>query len=107
MGDLSDVAELILSELLTNALKAMAESVPAPPPGSRITAVLRPRGLDAVSLSVHDYVPCEIKVEDTDVLDDYGKGLPLVEALTGGWWVEPTPQGKRVCCRLTREPEVA
>ncbi|MFF2080602.1 ATP-binding protein [Kitasatospora sp. NPDC058162] len=90
-------AQLVLSELLGNAIRACGEHVPL------VVEVYRSRGIDAV-VAVHDPL-ADTAPRRTDTPADSdeaecGRGLTLIDVLAPGWTVEPSPIGKRVCCRV-------
>lgn len=77
---LSDPAELVLSELMTNALRHTETSRHA-----RIeTRYLRAEG--GVRIEVHDDSGVQPKARTAGADDEDGRGLALVEVLTGGRW---------------------
>lgn len=86
MQDLAEAATLVLSELLTNAVQHADRSADAVV-GSEIGARFV-RLPDAVRIEVHDVsakAP-QLRTSDPDSLEERGRGLLLVDALTGGRW---------------------
>lgn len=90
-------AQLVLSELIGNAVRACGEHVPL------VVEVHRSRGTDAV-IAVHDpLVGAGPRRTDTAPDSDEaesGRGLVLLDILAPGWTVEPSAIGKRIRCRI-------
>jgi signal transduction histidine kinase len=80
LDDLADRAELVLSELLTNALRHTA---PAPDSEVETRYELLPAG---VRIEVHDADDTRPTVQNPAVDEEAGRGLALVDALTGARW---------------------
>jgi PAS domain S-box-containing protein len=100
MSTLQDSATLLVSELVTNALRHGG--------GPRELIVdVDPGG---VTVSVSDSSPAPPLQRDqwatpVDVLPENGRGLLLVEALADDWGWLQEPAGKRVWFRLRSRPE--
>ncbi|WP_107407960.1 ATP-binding protein [Streptomyces sp. CC53] len=90
--DTADVAELLVSELVTNALLHTGH-------GAVVTATLGPR---ALRVEVRDFVP-ELPDPYVPVPDDgtHGRGLLLVQALADAWGVHTQGVGKVVWFELS------
>ncbi|WP_314223598.1 ATP-binding protein [Streptomyces zaehneri] len=97
---LADSAELVVSELMGNVLRANSENEPVLLI-AEVSAV--PSGVEVI---VHDAVPGQPDRRD-GALDSAeamsGRGLHLLDLLTDHWTVEPSPLGKRIRCRLRAE----
>lgn len=87
----TDVAELLTSELVTNALVHTEH-------GAVVTATVEP---DQLRVEVRDFVP-GLDAPREPVADDgtHGRGLILVEALADSWGVENHDVGKVVWFEL-------
>ncbi|MCS0604910.1 ATP-binding protein [Streptomyces sp. LP11] len=104
--DYVDVAELVVSELVTNAVKATGITEPQP----RWTAITAEHVV-AVQLRITDrrlYVEVWDRSTDAPVRKDPdddtegGRGLPLIEAMTEGWDVyRPAVGGKVVWAEMS------
>ncbi|MEW2512251.1 ATP-binding protein [Streptomyces sp. NPDC046870] len=90
----SEIAELLTSELVTNALVHTDDD-------AVLTAVVDPGGL---RVEVRDFVARrpEPRVPDTDD-DTHGRGLLLVQSLADAWGVRPHEVGKSVWFELGAE----
>ncbi|MER6350077.1 ATP-binding protein [Streptomyces sp. NPDC001595] len=83
----SDVAELLTSELVTNALVHTDDD-------AVLTATVGPRGL---RVEVRDYVARRPTPRVPDADDGtHGRGLVLVQSLADAWGVRPHEVGKSV-----------
>lgn len=80
LDDLADRAELVLSELLTNALR---HTVPPPDREVETRYELLPTG---VRIEVHDADATRPTVHSPSTDEETGRGLALVDALTGARW---------------------
>ncbi|MEV1019944.1 ATP-binding protein [Streptomyces sp. NPDC050264] len=87
MAELSDAAELALTELLTNVIRHV--------PGQRCSLLIL-RQHRGVRVEVGDPDPRTPVVGDADEWDEGGRGLLLVEAVTDRWGVDLSPPGKTV-----------
>lgn len=87
MAELVDAAELALTELLTNVVRHV--------PGRRCAFLMlrRPEGL---RVEVWDPSPALPVLGASGPLDEGGRGLVLVEAVTARWGVERRATGKTV-----------
>ncbi|MGW5351054.1 ATP-binding protein [Streptomyces sp. NPDC004031] len=97
LNDLADRAELVLSELLSNAF----QHADTPPEGEVETRYERlPKG---VRIEVHDADDAKPSVQPLSAEAESGRGLALVHALTDGeWGVGPREGvGKRVWAVVT------
>jgi anti-sigma regulatory factor (Ser/Thr protein kinase) len=99
---LAESAELVVSELMGNVVRASSNGMPVPllvdvhaiPPGVEVT--------------VHDTVPdqphrADVALDSADAVS--GRGMGLLDLLTEGWTVEPSPEPsfeKMIRCRLSR-----
>ncbi|MFI8432713.1 ATP-binding protein [Streptomyces sp. NPDC079020] len=84
--DVADAAELALTELIANVVRHV--------PGRRCqTFVFLLPGGDGVRVEVADGCPEEPAVAVRDVLDEGGRGLLLVDAVTDKWGVEARRDG--------------
>lgn len=81
LAELEDAASLVLSELMTNALRHA--KVPQREIGTCVLRLAAPRG---VRIEVHDASPAKPEVRASGPEDEGGRGLALVDALTGGRW---------------------
>jgi serine/threonine-protein kinase RsbW len=90
--DLIDTAELLVSELVTNAI-AHAGSEPV------MTLEL---SASTLRVSVEDDLPSLPSTPPVDLDDESGRGLMLVGALSTSWGWAATPTGKLVWFELTR-----
>ncbi len=107
--DLIDTAELLVSELVTNASKT-ARHPPDDPANSGLD------GIDRISLTlrllpgrlvieVFDNDPNPPQLNDADVEAESGRGLMLVDALSKEWgYFCPPAGGKTVFCVLGNPP---
>ncbi|MFD5790487.1 ATP-binding protein [Streptomyces sp. NPDC127037] len=88
-----DAAEMVISELVTNAVvHARRDSI-------RVTVTRL--GADAVRVAVVDMSREHPTPRTPGVNDEGGRGLGIVEALSGGrWGVEPKAWGKQVWADL-------
>ncbi|WNI14694.1 ATP-binding protein [Actinacidiphila sp. ITFR-21] len=106
---LGDAATLVVSELVTNALRASTDAGPAAladgsfdEPGLSAQIIVQP---NAVRLSVRDPSPRLPHLSAPDRDAEHGRGLLLVQALTSRWGVYRLPTGgKVVWAELTTSP---
>ncbi|WP_392667194.1 SpoIIE family protein phosphatase [Streptomyces sp. LN785] len=98
LEDMSDALELVVSEIVTNALVHA---------GSDVDVRLRAFE-DHVRLEVRDSdsnppVPSPLSLtEEENAEAEHGRGMPIVEALAAEWNSSPNGQGKTVSVNLTR-----
>ncbi|ARF83224.1 ATP-binding protein [Kitasatospora aureofaciens] len=93
----AESAQLVLSELIGNAVRACGDHVPL------VVEIYRSRGVDAV-VTVHDPL-AGAGPRRTDTTPDSdeaesGRGLLLLDILAPGWTVTPSPIGKAIRCRI-------
>lgn len=93
--DLVDRAELVVSELATNAI------VHARTCGASIRVVVTRIGDDRVRVAVTDLDRRPLVPVREDPYAEGGRGLDLVAALSDGWGCECRHWGKRVWAELT------
>jgi anti-sigma regulatory factor (Ser/Thr protein kinase) len=92
-------AEIVTSELVTNAIRHVAED-PAETIGVSLARVWWPV---AVAVIVTDSSPDGPIIRDTFAIRERGRGLHVVEALSVHWGWHPVPGGKVVYAVLARE----
>ncbi|MER7723548.1 ATP-binding protein [Streptomyces sp. NPDC096323] len=86
LAGVADAAELALSELIANVVRHV--------PGRRCqTFIFRLPGGEGVRVEVADDCPRLPLVADGDLLDEEGRGLLLVDAVTDKWGVELRQDG--------------
>ncbi|MFI1207846.1 ATP-binding protein [Streptomyces sp. NPDC020802] len=99
--DAVDSAQLVLSELVGNSVRAYGDYVPLV-----VEVYVTAYG---VAVNVHDPDPGALPRRRATPLDsaeaEAGRGLGLVDLLAPGWHVRRSPIGKQVCCRVPAEPE--
>jgi anti-sigma regulatory factor (Ser/Thr protein kinase) len=96
--DLAESARLVVSELIGNVVRASPENERVP---LIVEVYATPSGIEVI---VHDAVPehphrRDVALDSTEAVS--GRGLALVDMLTDGWTVEPSPLGKKIRCRLS------
>ncbi len=89
-ADASDSAELITSELLTNAVVHV---------GARCTLAVGVRR-DVIRIEVIDHSPHMASPPTGTEDSEHGRGLFIVAALSTAWGIDPMPQGKAVWAEL-------
>jgi anti-sigma regulatory factor (Ser/Thr protein kinase) len=88
LAEMTDAAELALTELVANVVRHV--------PGRRCTVLILRRP-DGLRVEVGDGSPRPARTEGTGAaLDEGGRGLLLVEAVTDRWGTVPLPRGKTV-----------
>ena len=97
LTEYTDDAEIVTSELVTNAIRHVAED-PAETIG--VTLVWWPV---AVAVIITDSSPEGPIMRETSAISDRGRGLQVVEALCVHWAWHPVPGGKVVYAVLARE----
>ncbi len=85
-NDVIDVAELLVSELVSNAVRYGSA-----PPLMRIEADAR-----GVRVAIQDESTEPPQLQDVSADADGGRGIMLVDALAIAWGWSSTPNGKRV-----------
>ncbi|MGW3498164.1 ATP-binding protein [Streptomyces sp. NPDC001020] len=100
MSGVRDVAEVLVSELLTNAVKhARRDSV-------RVTVTRLSR--ERVRVAVVDLSRRHPRPRAASANEESGRGLEIVKALSRGWWgVDTLSFGKRVWADVAPEEETA
>ncbi|MER7898946.1 ATP-binding protein [Streptomyces sp. NPDC096046] len=92
----ADTAQWVVSELLGNAVRASGDHVPL-----IVEVYATGRG---VAVSVHDPVGELLPIRRSVAMDsddaESGRGLDLLDVLTSGWRVVPTPLGKQIHCHI-------
>ncbi|WP_336050513.1 ATP-binding protein [Streptomyces sp. CA2R101] len=101
-GELADSAERLLSELVTNAMRAQAQAPGAPEVGVRFVWAGGRLRLEVRDVS--DELPV---MNDAEEDEECGRGLVLVDALASGWGVDRDGTGKTVWVELTESAGVA
>lgn len=94
LGRLLDDAELVASELVTNAVKAATAPAPADLRSTPLVVVeLRADG-DVLRIAVKDSDRGRPALQEAADDAEGGRGLFLVQALSARWDVSPAPDGK-------------
>ena len=91
-GDLVETATLCVSEIVTNAVVHAGTSV-------RLDIELHP---STVRIEVRDGGAAPPERVEADVESVHGRGVAIVEVLSGAWGVEPSDAGKCVWFELER-----
>jgi anti-sigma regulatory factor (Ser/Thr protein kinase) len=92
-SDLVDVATLLVTELVTNAVLHARTELEVEIDDAK--AGLR--------FAVYDRSPAMPRLRHNSLAAATGRGLRLVDTLAGGWHADPTPEGKRVYFDLSAE----
>ncbi len=82
----ADTVALLVSEVATNALVHGT---------GRVRVRVRPTG-GGLRVEVHDEGPTLPSRREATPMDEGGRGIALVDALSSGWGAEATPEGKTV-----------
>jgi anti-sigma regulatory factor (Ser/Thr protein kinase) len=99
LGNYADDAEIIASELVTNAIQHVS-----PDPAGKIgVTLMRVWSEEAVAVVVTDSSPIPPVRPKTTADSEYGRGLQVVEALSVYWDWHPEDGGKAVYAILTKE----
>jgi anti-sigma regulatory factor (Ser/Thr protein kinase) len=92
-GEAVDTGALLVSELVTNALRH------GHAPCSLRVQFLAP---DTVEVCVQDADPTVPTLQHPDQLSEHGRGMLLVDALAAAWGIRAVPAGKQVWFTLVR-----
>jgi anti-sigma regulatory factor (Ser/Thr protein kinase) len=93
LQELSEAAELCVSELVANVIKHVG-------PGTPTTLAVRMSGT-RLRIEVHDPDPRALPtMADTDSDDESGRGMALIDAVTDRWGVDLTVGRKATWCEL-------
>lgn len=100
LPQLAEDAELIVSELVTNAIAH------AHPPYGHLIATRMERLVHGVLIEVHDASEAKPERQEASANSESGRGLALVDALTGGQWgvSDRKGPGKKVWAVCVRDP---
>lgn len=106
LSALVEVAELLISEMVTNAVEASTDDVGQPiyTNGRMPLIVVRLVATEnGVVLEVWDFMPTLPEVKNPTTLSERGRGMFLVETLSQRWAWRTAPDwpGKCVWCELT------
>lgn len=104
LDELSDVTQLLVSELITNAVLA-TRALDTPLPLSVHLWLHANRKRVLVTVWDADPHPPVLR-EDVDVWAENGRGLQILDVLSyrWGWYEPPTMGGKCVWCEIPRRP---
>ena len=91
LRDLAGDAEMIVSELITNAIEASVLLPERPPVSLRLVLTER-----ALVIQVWDHSPLDLKPREADAGDECGRGLTVVAALADRWGWERTGSHRKV-----------
>jgi anti-sigma regulatory factor (Ser/Thr protein kinase) len=95
---LADDAEMIVSELITNAIDASRALPERPPVGLRLLA-----SETSLLIEVWDHSPLDLKPRQADADDESGRGLTVIAALSDRWgWERTSDRRKVVWAELAR-----
>lgn len=83
MADLTDIAELIASEMVTNAVE---ESALAQDGGALVVRVCLIADGDVLTIECWDQAPGMPVLQSADPLAESGRGLAIIDTLTSGSW---------------------
>ncbi|MEV6314371.1 ATP-binding protein [Streptomyces sp. NPDC051776] len=103
----ADIAELLISELVTNALihtgreAEVTATLVGQEPGGAVPA---PQDEDRLRVEVRDFADRRPVVRRPDGEGTGGRGMMLVQALADAWGVRPVGAGKVVWFELAGEP---
>lgn len=84
-------AEMIVSELITNAIQASTVLPERPPVGLRLLADEK-----SLVIEVWDQSPWDLQPSMADADDECGRGLTVVAALSARWGTERTKRRRKV-----------
>lgn len=113
LDHLSDDADLIVTELISNAVRASGVTVVSPHRGElnrshvlRVRLTLRPT---AVIIEVFDLSSEMPRLRDTSVFhgDEGGRGLVVISELSARWGCYPDDRGKWVWAELPLYPSAS
>jgi anti-sigma regulatory factor (Ser/Thr protein kinase) len=100
LGDYAPDAEIIASELVTNAIQHAI----SPGPTDKIgLTLMRVGGGEAIRVVVTDPSPIPPIKRETTAGSEYGRGLQIVEALSTEWGWSHQKGGKAVYAILVKE----
>lgn len=105
LSEVAEAAELLLSELLTNAVQAARATINDLPVNVRLSANRDRLLIEVWDSNVQPPVPRVLENGFPQVDAESGRGLFLVETLSERWGWYPTrnPEGKVTWCELGRE----
>jgi anti-sigma regulatory factor (Ser/Thr protein kinase) len=105
LSESAEVAELLLSELVTNAVQGAREIVSDMPVNVRLSANRDRLLIEVWDGNVQPPVPRVLENDFPASDAESGRGLFLVETLSGRWGWYPTrnPEGKVTWCELGRD----
>jgi anti-sigma regulatory factor (Ser/Thr protein kinase) len=103
LEELSDITELLTTELITNAVFA-TRALHTPLPCS--VRLWLHANRKRVLVTVWDADPQPPVPREVDALAENGRGLQILEMLSNrwGWYEPPLMGGKCVWCEIPREP---
>jgi anti-sigma regulatory factor (Ser/Thr protein kinase) len=102
LPELADTAELLISELVTNAVQASQRLNTTGTPVMHLWVTSD--GATTLVLHVWDASPQMPAVQDVAADDDHGRGLFLVETLSKDWGSYHKAGGKVVWAMITVDP---
>jgi anti-sigma regulatory factor (Ser/Thr protein kinase) len=91
LRDLAGDAEMIVSELITNAIEASALLPERPPVSLRLLLAG-----ESLVIEVWDHSPRDLEPREADADDECGRGLTVVAALADRWGSERTGSHRKV-----------
>jgi anti-sigma regulatory factor (Ser/Thr protein kinase) len=91
LRDLAGDAEMIVSELITNAIEASTLLPERPPVSLRLLLAGK-----ALVIEVWDHSPLGLEPREADADDECGRGLTVVAALSDRWGWERTGHNRKV-----------
>jgi anti-sigma regulatory factor (Ser/Thr protein kinase) len=99
LGEYADDAEIITSELVTNAIRHVCSD------GSETVGVIlaRVRNPESVTVVVSDSSPEGPVMREAPADSERGRGLQIVEALSAHWGWHPQDGGKEIFAVLAKE----
>jgi anti-sigma regulatory factor (Ser/Thr protein kinase) len=102
LSDIAEIAELLLSELVTNAVQAARVTVNDMPVNLRLSANRDRLLVEVWDSNVQPPVPRAFENDFPEVDAESGRGLFLVETLSErwGWYLTRNPDGKVTWCEL-------
>src|SRR5215467_8800400 len=91
LRDLSDDAQMIVSELITNAIDASTVLPERPPVSLRLSLTGK-----SLVIEAWDHSPRGLQPREADAGDECGRGLTVVAALSERWGWEHTGHDRKV-----------